>query len=671
MITKKVITNTDAKELLSSLLKSILDKKLSKLEDNNSKEILSLSMLNQNSKELLNILNELSPNPNTLKENRKQAEDLQEENINKNEELIKNNYLTSTAFYKPKILMKKNLKLSLNNSYQRSKLIKNRESINTSESSFNQMLNNKTTKHDTNNKPKKITVNTSYNSPFNNTSRLINVKKVLISKFIPTQKSPVNLYSTNNILKNDEKIPQKNLITSHSYLDINKIKKVKKIIDKKINVSQILIKNNNNDNKKKVTAKLNKNRGSTPLLVEKKSHVKNQKSNLTTIAKNNNKNRARLSNASNSIIINSELRDKIKNEKIKNNDPYKTSENFYPIKIHKKDVYKELESICKNFEHDQRIIDLSFDELIDVDNNNKKVNNINEDKGLKLLCDSLLTTVNQDELLVKNNSKKCFISEIDEENFKIKKVSLYEKLETCLEYFKDFLTTQDLFELGKINKEFFHLIINLFIRNAENCIEEINNIIKQIPLSSHFMIIKPFEFNTNSSRAISLLNSISKNNIFKIDDENFLDKNILLVFELFFIAIGKKSDIYKLRDNPKKEWEFICKFFNDDKTDPIGNLIVKEIKGRKFDEETICTLYEYSHKLVNIIKPNYYKKINKDIAILVFIIKNILEHVGISNEISIGNSTNKTCLNKLFILHNSRLIIKKKVLNKLNHLLNN
>ena len=668
-----IIINT--KELISNLLKNILDTKLTKLEDNNSNEVFSLTILNQNSKELINILKELSPNQNTEKENENLTIDLcLDSNININEEQEKSNYSTSTTFYKPKVLMKKNLKLTLNNSHLRRKSMKNRELLNSSENSINQMLNNKTMKQDTdNNKSKNNTINEQYITPFINTSRVAVKKKFLINKIIPNQKSPINLYNTKNNIKTEEKLPQKNLLSSHSYLDMNKIKKFKKLPDKKLNASQLTIKNNINN--KKSTNKINKKRESTPTLTEKRRHVKNEKSNLTTHIKNNNKKTNCLNN-DNISLANSEISYKIENEKITNDKQYKTIENFYPNNLHKKDINKELESICKNIEKDQRIIDLSFDELDDNKDNNKNDNNKNvnyhyEDKGFNLLNDSLLNDVYQDELLVKNNGRKSLFSEIDDENFKNKKICFYEKLENCIEYFKDFLTIRDLFELSKINKKFFHLIINLLIKNTENCIEEINKIFKQIPISYHIMNIKPFEFNATSTRAISLLNSISKNNLFKSDDVNFFNKNVLLIFDLFFIAIGKKNDIFKLGDNPKIKWEFICNFFKNNKTSQVGDLIEKEIKGRIFDEEIICALYEHSYKFVDIIKPNHYKKINKDIAILVFIIKNILEHVGISNEISIDNNSNKTSLNKLFILHNSRLIIKKKILNKLNNLLNN
>ena len=53
----------------------------------------------------------------------------------------------------------------------------------------------------------------------------------------------------------------------------------------------------------------------------------------------------------------------------------------------------------------------------------------------------------------------------------------------------------------------------------------------------------------------------------------------------------------------------------------FGKFIEKELNGKIFDEKTISTLYELSKKQLDIISPNYFQRINKDVAIFVFVIK--------------------------------------------------
>ena len=82
----------------------------------------------------------------------------------------------------------------------------------------------------------------------------------------------------------------------------------------------------------------------------------------------------------------------------------------------------------------------------------------------------------------------------------------------------------------------------------------------------------------------------------------------------------------------------------------------------KISNEIINSLYEWAFKFLDKIKPNHYQKINKDIAILAFIIKDLLDYFGINYE-------NKVEAQKLYILNNIRLNINEKVAQKLNQMI--
>jgi hypothetical protein len=79
------------------------------------------------------------------------------------------------------------------------------------------------------------------------------------------------------------------------------------------------------------------------------------------------------------------------------------------------------------------------------------------------------------------------------------------------------------------------------------------------------------------------------------------------------------------------------------------------------DDEIINSLYEYSHNYLNVITPNFFKKTNNDIALFVFIVKNILEQVGITKDVN-----NKKNVTKLFKLYNVRINYNSSILQKLN-----
>ena len=81
-------------------------------------------------------------------------------------------------------------------------------------------------------------------------------------------------------------------------------------------------------------------------------------------------------------------------------------------------------------------------------------------------------------------------------------------------------------------------------------------------------------------------------------------------------------------------------------------------------------MYEYSFKYANIINPNYFKKINKNIAILVFLIKNILDYAGIPHVDNNNNNNNKANEQKIILLNKSRLNANKAILDKYTEILN-
>ena len=375
----------------------------------------------------------------------------------------------------------------------------------------------------------------------------------------------------------------------------------------------------------------------------------------------------------NNILFHS---DNKSNKGIIDKKEYKTSLNFYP---------KKNNNLLNNF-----VNEVELDK-----SNDKKKDKINvKEKNLNNLCDSILIDVNKDELLV-NDSKislnvnfdnelllRKMPSSNNEDNKNKTKKNSYEKLKLYISYILKYLKLQDILNLYQTNKEILNLIINIQIKDTQKTIDEINSILisKNINIInmndvSFVKDIKPFELNNNSIKALSLLNSISKTNFIKSimnyknqSKENKNINKIILIFDLYFIALGKKKILNSLNNN--KKLEYIANYFKNNKNKLIGTIIENDLKGKQFDNYIIDSLYEYSYKYINIINPNYYKKINKDIAILVFLIKNILDYVGISYIDSKSFNNNKNNEQKIILINRSRLTTKSILLQKYNHILN-
>ena len=275
-----------------------------------------------------------------------------------------------------------------------------------------------------------------------------------------------------------------------------------------------------------------------------------------------------------------------------------------------------------------------------------------QEKKLSYLSSSLLIITQNDELLYNTNFE--------------------ERLESSIEFIIEFLSIKDLFRLALINKEFFKIIIRYFLEKIEVRVQEIKEKINEIINKSRGFInmkekeFKNFEKNKLNERAMNLIDSISKKKLFKEKSSLMNNKDVIILFELFFISIGKKYDIMQFDTNDEntkiKRWSYFCQYFNKNKNEFLKNIIEKALFSGKFSNEKINALYNWSFGYLDKIKPNHFQIINKDIAIFAYIIKDLLDYFGISKE-------NKVNYQKLYTLYNTRLNVNEKIVLKLNQML--
>ena len=234
------------------------------------------------------------------------------------------------------------------------------------------------------------------------------------------------------------------------------------------------------------------------------------------------------------------------------------------------------------------------------------------------------------------------------------------------------MSLKDIFKLALINKEFFKIIVKNLIEKLETKVGKIKDKINEIINNSQGYInikekqFKKIEKNIFNERAMNLIDAISKKRLFKEKSSLMNNKDIILIFELFFISIGKKYDIMQYDTNDintkTKRWNYFCKYFNNQENKYLMKVIEKALFNGNFNNEIINALYEWSIKNIEKIKPNHYQIINKDIAIFAFLIKDLLDYFGISRE-------NKVHYQKLYVLHNIRLNVNEKIIGKLNQML--
>ena len=369
-------------------------------------------------------------------------------------------------------------------------------------------------------------------------------------------------------------------------------------------------------------------------------------------------------NQNNNINSNNDIKDNINNDTEKNTSVIKNEEkkNTNNDNVNDNDNNKNEELNKNNNKNIVKNDDKNNIDNIILSNNNK--NNLDYLIGDGSINFTLLDQVIKPEENDDNNKTiDLNISGLSDQ------LTLEEKFQTNLDDIIIYLDNKDICNLLLINKECFKTIMNFLISKTEIKIdifeEEISKLIEDnkniLNIDVNNIKNKIFEFNANSSRAISLLNTVSMNNFTKIKNEYLNNKEIIIIFDILFIAQGKLEII--TMDNNEKKWEYIFNYFKDYiSNQSMGSFIEKNLNKKIFDNNIINSLYKYANKYLNIISPNHFQKINKDIAILIFILKDLLEHLGMM--------TDQVNPEKEIILINSRLQSNKETLEKLNEMNN-
>ena len=630
-----------SKELLSFILKKTLENRLTILEQKNNKEKTNLLSMKQISNNMLLFLKESS-----------------QKLINKPHS--KNNYSNPIIKKFTKTFTNKNKEHLQSRTPLETTPIKTKRK-NSKERAFDNKIKKK----------KKMSITPMERSPIDRSRRVSKMsKKIIINTNNKTEMNSSKTNDNSSIIEQyRKKKPKMQLKKNNTALLL--VTKQRSVM----NLKKIENNNNNNRNRNRILH-INNSHTVSPLRIKnkklKKNHSKFRRKNNSVFSKkrskrninNNNEKEFKSSNTINSFYKSN--KNDIKNEKKFNITKFSNIKN-------------KLDLLYDNnlFSNDIRLNELNIDELQQNNNNNTISsplhNTEDKDKTFSSLNQSLLKLTNEDDSLYIDNYL-CNPSTYENNNYN-NKISFEECLETSIEYICGYLPIKDVFSLGLINKEFYKIIIRYLISKTENKMENIKIQISELIKANNNTIdinekeIKKFECNANSTRAITLLNSISKNNIFKQNSPLMNNKDIIFILELFFIAIGRKYDIIKYDNEEEnisnsKKWNYACKYFKENDKKNLGVIFEKELINKKYNEEIINSLFEWSYKNIPKITPNYYKKIDKDIAIFVFIIKDLLDFFGISRDKKVNPQ-------KIFVLYNIRLRVQDKLIQKLNKLLTN
>ena len=674
----KKVENIDKNknEILNNLLKKLLDQKLTRLEKRHKIENKNITEISNSAQNLIMTLENTSNNV------RKQIYSKRQILINNAVKLPKNMKIL-------KITSGNKLTPKRQNKYQKLNQIDIEDSSKKNNTERNRD-NAKSAKKRKNNKDENKYFNTISNNS-NKTGRISNITRRPVSPFITSKQREEFNRTTYNKYNKNKKTPIR-------------VKKIEKNSDKNENKEQ---KNNINKNNDQIdsTKKLNKEKPQTNInqkninkfdkLRSLDNYADNEILGKDEILNDNDKNNINLKNITQDNENNKEilpekkekcnflknLSKEILKDTIKIDD--KLVEDSLLVKHDFNDNTKiSIDDLIRGPTFTEEIIDENLLKNDDLQNNKDKINDDEKEKKKKELRNSSIAIYNKlkrtkitflegehdFDLIFKDEKIEDIDLNMNNNNNKDLSLSIIsehteEKITTDI--ILDYLEYKDIYNLMLVNKECFKTIINTFLTKTEISIdilqEELNKLKDDNPdINFENIQKKKINLSSNSLRAISLLNSSSGNNILKLTSNELNKKEIRLIYSLYFVATGKKSQIAILDDT--KKMEFMQNYFKKNiSKNSFGDFIQKELKDKIIEDKDIYSLFKISKNYLDNISPNYYQKINKNIAIFVFIIKDILEQFGI-----ISSFNTKPDIE--YILLNAKLQANKAILKELNQI---
>ena len=219
----------------------------------------------------------------------------------------------------------------------------------------------------------------------------------------------------------------------------------------------------------------------------------------------------------------------------------------------------------------------------------------------------------------KQNVINNFFNNIEEKNFII---------------ILDYLNIDDLIKFKNISK----YVHNLFIIYIKNFLEKEKVFFNKKLMNLNISEEKPkkntlsdFNLSKKSLQAIEYLNIPEVNKFFS--EKSSLNDISLIIYRIFFQLIKHP---YKNIEIDKKEefWEKCRYYFSHENKGKVGELFKKIFSEKKIyiNGNNLYKIYKLVYKNLDKIDPKYFSTFCANTGLITFLIKEILDFVGISND---------------------------------------
>ena len=197
-----------------------------------------------------------------------------------------------------------------------------------------------------------------------------------------------------------------------------------------------------------------------------------------------------------------------------------------------------------------------------------------------------------------------------------------------------YLSLSDLISIKNTSKKFRQIIILYLIEYLDKEQNQINDIISKLNIEKipDREGIENLVLSKGSKKAIQLLNEAQLNNLFK-DDKIPID-DIILIYRIYFQIINHSFALIAKTDI-EKFWENCKYYFRNEQNGNTGDILVDIIDNKKLEVNgnNLYQVYNLVKGNWNKILPNYFSSVCGTTGLFAFIIKDILEFLGLTFKI--------------------------------------
>ena len=398
-------------------------------------------------------------------------------------------------------------------------------------------------------------------------------------------------------------------------------------------------------------------------IAKKKTILKRERS-ADTMRRNHtfkdtfNRNREKTPDLNNKKIINNKIRNKSPNLNIsKNGIPSYMMGTANSQKNQKKTIHNHYYNLRKQREEEEekkKIISLTPEpkklKKKNINNSQLNVHNINviqkDDLNEKKSNASNINIINND-IGINNNESYVNINKQEKE---IVKIPFEKKKEDSnnigifsIEIYNiifSYLNQKEKMDFILINKHFLPNLLSI-IENYKFNLEKKYNIISDSTIEDRKQNLKikypnlnttevpNYEISTTVERSLGLIN-YNNTKIFQVKELNSEQEEIIIIYRIFFQLI-KQNEISNIKNN-KEFWIKCCNFINENSQNKIGDFFKNSVKNFDFSAENIFKIKNMvegnENKITNL---NYYPSICGTTGLFIFLIRDVLEFIGILN----------------------------------------